>query len=202
VAISFKTRQLYADELRILKTLKTKKEKEVKKKPKYHYYPIMALLGAGFAYLASVINIGFFQFLFGTIAVILVCGLVFLPYELYKARKRLKKLVSDLDLFIEVGTVATSVITATRIALAEEKEDEGELYIIEYAPGNVLYLWDSDYNFRKKFPCLHFEIYENRFFKMTGRLIYPRSERIQPVIISKEAKWKYIGIKGFTDQQT
>ena len=53
-----------------------------------------------------------------------------------------------------------------------------------------------DYSLRKKFPCLQFEIYEESFFKMFGRQVYPLSERINPVKINSKAKWKYMTLVG------
>jgi hypothetical protein len=88
--------------------------------------------------------------------------------------------------------VDTCHITAQRIAIAPEYEDEIDLYIIELNNEELLYLWDMEYNLKKKFPCLDFEIYEDNFFKLTGRQIYPLSEKIQPVKISNKVKWNFM----------
>ena len=53
-------------------------------------------------------------------------------------------------------------------------------------------MWDTEYNLNKIFPCLDFEIYEDQFFKLTGRQVYPLSDKIQPVAIKKKAKWNFI----------
>ena len=76
--------------------------------------------------------------------------------------------------------------------LKEEFEDEGTLFIIEYETDKVLYLWEYDGIKIKKFPCLQLEIYEEEFFKLFGRQIYPLSEPIKPVMIDKKAKWNYM----------
>jgi hypothetical protein len=88
--------------------------------------------------------------------------------------------------------VNTCLINAKRIAVAEEYEDEGDLFIIEYDIDKVLYLWDYDYNRRRKFPCLSFEIYEEDFFKLFGRQVYPLSDRMNALTIDKKAKWNYM----------
>lgn len=97
---------------------------------------------------------------------------------------------------IDKGTVDICSINAKRIAIAKEYEDEGDLFIIECDTDKVLYLWDYDYNMQKNFPCLNFEIYEDNFFKLFGRQVYPLSERINPLTIDKKAKWNYMSKVG------
>ena len=86
----------------------------------------------------------------------------------------------------------TCLINAKRIAVAKEFEDEGDLFIIECDINKILYLWDYDYKLRKKFPCLDFEIYDDNFFTLFGRQVYPISERIKALTIDKKAKWNYM----------
>jgi hypothetical protein len=100
--------------------------------------------------------------------------------------------LQKLNAIIQKGTVDTCLINSKRIAVAKEYEDEGDLFIIEYDDDKVLYLWDYDYNLRKKFPCLDFEIYEESLFKLLGRQVYPLSGPIKPLAIDKKAKWNYI----------
>ncbi|HLK29665.1 MAG TPA: hypothetical protein VKT28_13900 [Puia sp.] len=107
-------------------------------------------------------------------------------------KRKHKDCLKQLNAAIEKGTLDTCLINAKRIAVAEEYEDESELIIIEYDTDKILYLWDFDYNLRKRFPCLQFEIYEENFRKLLGRQAYPLSERIKPVIIDKKAKWNYM----------
>ena len=111
-------------------------------------------------------------------------------------RRDSKDFLSRLTVVLQKGTVDTYLINAKRIAVAKEFEDEGDLFIIEYDTDKVLYLWDYDYNMQKKFPCLDFEIYEDSFFKLFGRQIYPLSDRIKPLTIDKKAKWNYMKKKG------
>lgn len=189
---TYKTRQFYPDELRLLKTLKTKQDKKSETKIKLYHFFIAGLLGIAFTYLATLTKVGFLVFLFGTLAVFAYGFIVFMPYEMYKLRKKQKAFSRQLNSFIEKGTVDTCFIKATRIAVAREYEDEGDLFIIEYDAEKVLYLWDYDCNLKKKFPCLDFEIYEENFCKLLGRQVYPKSEPIDPITIDKQAKWNYM----------
>lgn len=194
--ILFKTRHFYPDEQKLLKILKTQKEKEGRGKIKYYHFLIAGFLGAGFTYLASLTKGSFWVFPFGVLAVFAFAFIVFMPYEMYKAQKKNKLFLQQLNAYIDRGTVDTCLINAKRIAVAKEYEDEGDLFIIEYDTDRILYLWDYDYNLQKKFPCLDFEIYEDNFFKLAGRQVYPLSDRINPLTIDKKAKWNYISKAG------
>jgi len=132
------------------------------------------------------------DFTFGTIAVLAFAFIVFVPYEIYKQKNRHKLFLQQLSTAIEKGTVDTYLIKTRRIAIAPEYEDESDLYIVELNDYEVLYLWDTEYNLNKKFPCSDFEIYENDFFKLIGRQIYPLSEKIQSVKIDKKTKWNFM----------
>ena len=144
-------------------------------------------------YFASIFTINFLCFVFGTIAVVCYGFVVFMPYEIYKTNKKLKKFIDEIDVFVNKGTVDIYSINSKKIAFAEEYEDEGDLYLIALDENRVLFLWDREYNFKNKFPCLSFEIYEDNFYKLLGRQIHPLSERITPIIIDKNAKWNYMG---------
>jgi hypothetical protein len=111
-------------------------------------------------------------------------------------KKKHKDFLQRLKATIDKGKVDTCLINAKRIAVAKEYEDEGDLFIIEYDTDKVLYLWDYDYNLQKKFPCLNFEIYEENFFKLFGRQVYPLSDRIKPLTIDKKGKWNYMSKVG------
>ena len=192
--IAYRTRSFYPDELRILRTLKTQKEKETNSKIKFYHFLIAGLLGVGLTYVTAIISDSFWTFLFGTIAVFAFAFIVFMPYEIYKQKKLHKLFLLQLSTTIEKGTVDTCVVKTKRIAIAPEYEDESDLYIIELNDNEVLYLWDTEYNLNKKFPCSDFEIYEESFFKLIGRQIYPLSEKIQLVKIDKKAKWNFMKI--------
>jgi hypothetical protein len=194
--IQFKTRPFYSNELRLLNTLKTQKTKKSSSKIKLYHFIIAVILGAGFAYVAVLLADSFWTFLFGTLAVVSFAFIIFAPYEIYKLKRKQSDFFKQLNITIEKGTVDTCIINAKKIAVANEYEDEGDLYIIEYTTDSILYLWDYDYNLQKKFPCLDFEIYDEEFHKLLGRQIYPISGRITPIVIDKEAKWNYMKKNG------
>jgi hypothetical protein len=187
-----KTRQFYTDELKILNSLLTKTKKEAKSKIKFYHFLFAGLLGASFVYITSIIPDSFWTFLLGTIAVFCFAFIVFVLYEIYKDIKRRRVFIDTLQNYIDKQTIDTYKINALRIAIAPEFEDESDLYILELEKNKVLYLWDTEYNLKKKFPCLTFEIYEDKFFKLVGRQIYPLSEKIEPIKIDKKAKWNYM----------
>lgn len=190
--IQFETRSFYPDELIFLKTLKTQKEKASKGNIKFYHFIISGLLGACFTYITTIIPDSFWTFLFGTIAVLSFSFVAFIPYEIYKMKRKHNKFIQQLKSTIDKGTVDTCIIKTKRIAVAPEYEDESDLYIVELNNDEVLYLWDTEYNLNKIFPCLDFEIYEDQFFKLTGRQVYPLSDKIQPVAIKKKAKRNFI----------
>ncbi len=194
--ITYKIRSFYPEELRLLRTLKIQKEKETSSKIKFYHFFIAGLLGAGLTYVTTIIPDSFWTFLFGTIAVFAFAFIVFVPYEFFKRKNRYKLFLRQLSETIEKGTVDTCIVNSKRIAIAPEYEDESDLYIIGLNDSEVLYLWDTEYNLNKKFPCLDFEIYEDSFFKLIGRQIYPLSEKIQPVNIDKKAKWNFMNTYG------
>lgn len=188
MGMQFNPRQFYPEELRLLKTLKIQKEKQSGTKIKFHHYAVAGLIAAGCTYMTATIPDSLWTFLFGTIAVFAFGFIVFTPYELYKQQKKRKVLLQQLNTVIDKGTVSTCQIRTKRIAVAPEYDDEGDLYIIELNEKEVFYLWDTEYNLSKKFPCLEFEIYEDNFFKLLSRQIYPLSEKIQGIRIDKKEK--------------
>lgn len=188
-------RTLNSTEQALLKKLRTETEKTLKQKFKFHYFIIALISGVVFAYLASMIKIDFLIFAFGTIAVFAFSFIVFMPYEIYKDSVRLKKILKSIDSFVEKNELHVVPVKALRIAIAKEFEDEGDLVIVEYEVGKVLYLWDYEYGIAKRL-CLDFEIYEEGFFELTGRQVYPLSEKIKPVEIDRKAKWEYMSKVG------
>ena len=185
------TRQFFPAEQRILKSLLTKATKEANSKRKYYHFLIAGCIPVACSYIASIIKIDFLFFVFGTLAVIACAFIVIMPYEIYKDKKMIKNTVRTLQCFLDKGTVDTYQIKSSRIAFAQESEDESDLYIVEFDEDKVLCLWDIEYNLYKKFPCLDFEIYEDAFFKLTGRQIHPLSDKIQPIKVDMKAVWNY-----------
>ena len=105
-----------------------------------------------------------------------------------------------IESYLKTEIVRTCRINAEKIALAPEYEDETDLYLIKVNENEVLHLWDLEYNLKKKFPCLNFEVYEENFFTITGRQLYPLSDKIQPEKIGKKAKWNYMSKYGALGQ--
>lgn len=132
-------------------------------------------------------------FILGTLSVFCFAYAVIMPYERHKEIRRARGVIRKVDAILDKGTVEVTPVTAKRIAVAKEYEDEGDLYVVEMENNQVLYLWDTEYNLHKNFPCLEFEIYSDEFFNVVGRQINPMSEKIKPVMIPEESKWNYLG---------
>jgi hypothetical protein len=192
VEISYTARQLSPDELRLLRSIKTKLERQSGSKIKFRHFLIAGVIGLGCAYLASIIHIGFFEFIFGTIAFFAFAFIAFAPYELFKMQRSRKRKLRDLTRVIGRNTVRTCPVKAKRVAVAHEYEDEGDLFIIELDNDQVLFIWDNDYSLAKKFPCLEFEIYQESFAKLLGRRVQTLSRRVEGLSIDKKAKWNYL----------
>ena len=190
--IDYKTRALHSNELRMLTKLKKKAEKNMGSRIKFYHFLIACVLGACFTYITSIIPDSFWTFLLGTSAVFAFAFIVFTPYEIYKMKKEHKAFLNLLNSFINKGTVKTCIINSTAIAIAPEYEDESDLYMVKLNQNEVLYIWDLEYNLNRKFPCLNLEIYDDDFSKVTGKGIHPLSEKIDPIIIDKKAKWNYM----------
>jgi hypothetical protein len=190
--ITFSPRAFYPPELKLLKKLVAQNEKMANRKIKFSHLIIAGVIGIGCAYVAIKISESFWTFLFGTLGVFAFSFIVFMPYEIYKLTKEHKIILNQLNEIIDKGVVRTCRISAERIAIAPEYEDESDLYIIELNKNEVLYLWDIGYNLNKKFPCSDFEIYENPFFEFTGNQIYPLSDKIKPLKIDRKVKWDFI----------
>lgn len=197
--ISYTPRPFRPGEKRLLSSLRTSAQKKQVSAIRFYHYLIATVLAAIFIYIASIIHLGFFEFLFGTLGVFSIAFIVFMPYEVFKAKRKRRKFLQDLDTLLDSGVVSVFHVKATRAALAEEYEDENDLYIFELDPDTLLYLWDNEYNLHKKLPCLELEIYDESFFKLTGINAYPLSDRVSPVNINKKAKWAYIGKVGFPE---
>jgi hypothetical protein len=192
--MEFKTRALYPDELRRLKTLKTQTEKRKAKISKSLLFFWALLLGITCTCIAVETSKDFLVFLFGTVAVFSFGTAIFVPIEQYKAQEKNKDILQHVHTLIEKQTVDTCYVNATRFAHAKEFEDEGDWYIFELDKGKVLRYLDVDFAYNsRKFPCLQFEIYEKSFAYLTGKDIYPLSEKIKPVVmIDPKKKWKYM----------
>ncbi len=195
--ISFARRRIYPEELRKLDALRKKAERSGGCRRQVLHVIFALFLGAGFAYLAALPPDNFWTWLFGTAAVLAFGFLIFTPSGLYKRKKQHTASLRELKAAIELGTVGACFVHATRIAVADEYEDEGVLYIVECGAHEVLYLWDVDFTLRKSFPCLEFEIYEPDFARILGREVFAQSPRITPVTIDTTGKWNYLSRHGW-----
>jgi len=185
-------RPLNRAEILLLKKLKKEVSDALKRRFRIWTFIIALLLGVLSAYLAWRIHGGFFKFIFGTLAIFCFAFIIFTPFELRKIRKRMTERIKRADGFLAAGQIKVVPVDALQIALAEEYEDEGDLYIIEYEAGHVLYLWDHNYNLEKRFPCRRFDIYEEAFAQLIDRQLYAISEKTAPVSINRKSKWEYI----------
>src|SRR5690606_776801 len=130
-------------------------------------------------FLANWTNYDFLKFVFGTMSILSFSIIVFMPYETYKDIRKSKKKIKEIDGILGRNGIDVTLVKASRIAVAKEYEDEGDLYIIERTSEDILYLWDKDNNLKKNFPCLEFEIYSEDFYSVIGRQINPLSEKIK-----------------------
>lgn len=186
------SRPLYTDEIRLLNKLKTKLlKKRVSRFKLYHFIPIV-LTGVILIYMASLIRVAAVTFFLGTVATGCFCFVAFAPYEMYQQRRSMQTRLALVNQLLMENELQVTVVHALKITLAKEYDDEGDLFLIEYEPGTVLYLWDHDYQLRRRFPCREFEIYKDDFAALTGRPIHALSERIIPRQIDAKAKWSYL----------
>lgn len=187
------SRPLLADEVSMLKEVVEKANKKLKSKRKIYHLIIAVLISTVAMYLAIVyFKSDFWRPAFGTIASFAFVYVIFAPYEMYKAKRAKRKEFKKASDLLAGNMVKVIPVNALQMALAEEYEDEGTLYIIEYQRGQILYFEDYDNDQEEVFPCLTFEIYEEDFCQLTWRQLRPLGEKINPNIIPGKAKWAYM----------
>lgn len=196
------SRPLLADEIRLLNKLKSSLIKGRVSKFKLHDFFFIFLAGAVFTGMAILMEVKVAAVVFGTLAVLCFSFVVFAPYEMYKQRVQSKKKWSQLNHLMMKNGIQVTRVNALQVAVAKEYEDEGDLFIIEYKAGEVLYLWDHDDQLKKRFPCQQFEIYKEDFISLTGRPVHALSERIQPRVIDAKSKWAYLKKYGGPEHMT
>jgi hypothetical protein len=192
-------RQQDAREIKVLEQLLKKLHATLKHRIRPHHYLIALAIAILFTYFAAISRSGITGLPSGFIAVFAWAFMVFAPYETYKLRKQNGRIVERVKALLQSGSVETIPITAIRIAQAKEFEDEGDLFIVEYEPDRLLFLWDHDRFLQRSFPCLSFELYTGEFLKLTGRMICPRSEKITAVQIEPARKWKQMDHPGIPE---
>ncbi len=186
------TRALTPRETKTLKKIRRTNEDVLTRGYKWPNVGLALVLAALCLYGATWTRYDLITFILGVSAVFSVGYVFFMPYEAYKDIKRANRMIRKVESVLKEGTVEVTPVVATRVALAKEQEDEGDLYIIELENAHILYIYDYDHNMRKGFPCLEFELYDEGFYNLIGRLINPVSEKIKPVEIDARAKWNYI----------
>ncbi len=186
-------RPLTQKELKALKKIRNSREKEIQRGFRVRQALTSVLLGAAVMYGAVWSRFDLITFILGVLALFCLAYAVIQPYERFKEIRKARRTINKVEAILNAGKVEVTPVKAKRIAVAKEYEDEGDLYIVEMENSQVLYLWDTEYNLHKNFPCLEFEIYEDEFFNVIGRQINPLSEKIKPVVIPEESKWNYLG---------
>ena len=186
------SRPLLADEIRLLNKLKRKSLKQRVARYKVSDFIFIFLTGILLLDAAMLMEVDIAAVVFGTLAGLCFSFVVLAPYEIYSKRRRSKKKWSQLNHLLMENGIQVTLVNALQVAVAKEYEDEGDLFIIEYKAGEVLYLWDHDDQLKKRFPCQQFEIYKEDFISLTGRPVHALSERIQPREIDAQSKWKYL----------
>lgn len=193
----FTERTLQPEELKLLNRLKARYEKQSISAKKPIYYLIAILIGLVSTIIVVNIPDSFWTFLLGTTAVFSIAFLIFVPYEAHKLKKRKQLHLEDLNAFIKSGKVSTCHIASDKIAFAGEYEDEGDLYLIELKSDWLLYVWDVDHKLRSIFPRSEFEIYEDKFYQIVGKVIIPLGKQIEAININPKAKWEYFKRNGW-----
>lgn len=185
-------RPLSQKEMKALKKVRNTNQNVLKRGYKWPNVVAALILAAICVYGATWTRYDLVTFLLGVSAFFSLGYVIFMPYEAYKDIRRAKKMIRKIDSVMDGGTVEVTPVKATRVAMAKEHEDEGDLYLVEVANDQLLYVWDFDHNLRKGFPCLEFEFYDEEFQVLIGRQINPISEKIKPIVIDSEGKWNYL----------
>jgi hypothetical protein len=185
------SRPLTLKETKALTKIRSTAKKELKVGYRTNHMIVAIMLGTVFTYLAFLTKYNFLILAFGTIAVLSFGFVVFMPFEIYRERTRLKQRIKQVDDVLTLNSIEVTPMAAKQVALAKQFEDEGDLYIIEMDTSHILYLWDKDHNLKKNFPCLEFEIYSDDFHSLIGRQINPLNKKFKPLMINAKSKWAY-----------
>ncbi len=185
------TRTLTQKETKALKKIRKNNESVLNRGYKWPNVMLALALAALCMYGATWTRYDLITFILGVSAVFSIGYVFFMPFEAYKDIRRANKMIRKIDDMLEADVLEVSPVNATQIARAKEYEDEGDLYIIEMKDSRILYIRDFDHNLRKGFPCLEFELYDEEFRDLTGRLINPISEKIKPIEVDSMAKWNF-----------
>ncbi|PQJ12769.1 hypothetical protein CJD36_003200 [Flavipsychrobacter stenotrophus] len=186
------SRPLYSNEIALLRQAQADALSQLQPKVKQYHYLVAVLLGILFFYLAY-LSASHSNFLFSFLVLIAVlCGafVVFIPFEERRQIEKSRVKAAKIEDLIAINEVEVTPVAATRVAIAPEFEDECNMYVLEIATDNVLYLWDYDYNLEEIFPCLEFDVYDDVVQGLIGYAVNPLSEKVDPVVLDREKKWK------------
>lgn len=110
----------------------------------------------------------------------------------YKGRKKENKVLNELKKIKKEDNIKVISVNANRMIAFEEKDDEGNLFLIEEASGKCFYLWDDEIPEQCGFPRSSFEIYiDENFVIALGRKVNCTGERIEPIKVNEKVKWEY-----------
>lgn len=149
------------------------------------------IAGALCAYFALWTRYELFTFILGTISVLSFGFVFYMPFQIYRDVQKTKQLIRDVDVFLTSGEVNVYPVTASRIAVAKESKDEGDLYIIELSNKGILYLWDTFHNMKKHLPANEFEVYSKPFAALIRRNVNTLSEKTTAIQVSAKGKDAY-----------
>lgn len=197
-------RCLYPNEITLLRQEQADALSRLQPKVKQYHYLAAVLSGILFfclAYLLASYS-DFLVFLFGTIAVLCGAFVVFIPFEERRQIEKERVKAAKIEELIATNKIEVTPVTATRVAIAPEYEDECNMYVFEIAPDNVLYLWDYDYNLEEIFPCLEFDVYDDEVQGLIGYAVNPLSEKVDPVVLDREKKWKAMTDSGLPEDMS
>lgn len=186
------TRPLYPNEITLLRQAHADALGRLQPKVKQYHYLAAVLSGILFFYLAY-LSAPQSNFLFSFLLLIAVlCGafVVFIPFEERRQIEKAREKAAKIEELITINEIKVTPVTATRVAIAPEYEDECNMYVLEIAPDNVLYLWDYDYNLEEIFPCLQFDVYDKEIHFLIDLAVFNLSEKVDPVLLDPKTKWK------------
>lgn len=118
----------------------------------------------------------------------------------YKGRKKKQKYLKELQTLADQGTIEILKINSKRAILFKEKEDEGNLYLIEDISGSCIYLWDDQVLIpeKLKFPKATNEIYlDKSFIWALSSKVNCYGEVVELIKVAGDKKWNLFKESGF-----
>lgn len=192
-------RPLHPDERVLLERYRQRLAQPVRLPVKVYWLFALLIAGEVFLHLMSrQQQQGFFGlFALLSASAFAIVGYVPIAFFITKHRRKQKVLAIDKAL---TTTITVTAVTALRTALAMEHAREGDLWIIEFEPGHLLYLWDYKRKLRRILPRERFELYDETTKNLTGRIAWSDSPRSLPTFIDSHAKYRYFSCHGAPEQ--